>query len=290
MIYLDNNLFKVIGGNSMSEQEYYIVENEIIDPIKKQEYWDTGIGLNKVDNLEPSKYLLKLSSENISGKIKYAEMENLLKTYYEKQNLEDVKIQGEKECDLVSLRIAQLLEDKSFGFSHITLKSIHKYLFKDIFTFSGNYREYNITKKEAILNGETVSYANFTDIDKYLDYDFKQEKEFDYSKLNIDETIEHIAEFTSNIWQVHPFGEGNTRTIAVFMEKYLNNMGFNINNDMFKKYSLYFRNALVRSNYSNIQKGVYQTSTYLIEFFNNLINAQNHLLIEDNLYVKDLFN
>lgn len=273
----------------MSNEENYIIENETTDTTKKQEYWDTGIGLNKVDNLEPSKYLLDLSQKNISGELKYTEVENLLKTYYKAQNSNDINIQREKECDLVSLRIAQLLEDKSFGFSPITLKNIHKFLFKDIYDFAGNYRNYNITKKEDILNGDTVKYVNYQDIESYFDYDFKEEKDFDYSKLNRDELIEHIAKFTSSIWQVHPFGEGNTRTAAVFIEKYLNNMGFDINNDMFKEYSLYFRNALVRSNYGNIPKGIYPTFDYLIMFFENLLQGKKNELDNKELYIKELF-
>lgn len=273
----------------MSNEENYIIENETTDSIKKQEYWNAGIGLNKVDNLEPSKYLLDLSQKNINGKLRYYEIENLLKTYYEAQNHDDINVQKEKECDLVSLRIAQLLEDKSFGFSPITLKNIHKYLFKDIYNFAGSYRNYNITKKEEILNGDTVKYVNYQDIESYFDYDFKEEKDFDYSKLNNDELIKHIAKFTSSIWQVHPFGEGNTRTVAVFVEKYLNNMGFNVNNEMFKDKSLYFRNALVRSNYGNIPKNIYPTFDYLVMFFENLLQNKNNELKSRELYVKELF-
>lgn len=273
----------------MSDEENYIIENETTDTNKKQEYWSTGIGLNKVDNLNPSKYLLSLSQKNINGELKYYEVENLLKTYYEAQDSNNINIQKEKECDLVSLRIAQLLEDTSFGFSPITLKTIHKYLFKDIYDFAGNYRDYNITKKEDILNGDTIKYVNYQDIESYLEYDFKEEKEFDYSKLNNDELIKHIAKFTSSIWQVHPFGEGNTRTTAVFIEKYLNNMGFNVNNDMFKEYSLYFRNSLVRSNYGYIPKGIYPTFDYLVMFFENLLQNKNNELKNRELYIKELF-
>ena len=264
----------------MYNEENYIIENETTDNNKKQEYWNTGIGLNKVDNLEPSKYLIDLSQKNISGKLKYYEIENLLKKYYETQDSNNISIQKEKECDLVSLRIAQLLEDKSFGFSPITLKNIHKFLFKDVYDFAGNYRNYNITKKEDILNGDTVKYVNYQDIENY----------FDYSKLNNDELIKHIAKFTSSIWQVHPFGEGNTRTTAVFIEKYLNSMGFNVNNDMFKDKSLYFRNALVRSNYGNIPKGIYPTFDYLVMFFENLLQGKNNELKNKELYVKNLFD
>ena len=273
----------------MINEGNYIIENEINDSIKKQEYWNTGIGLNKVDNLEPSKYLLDLSQKNINGELKYHEVEKLLKLYYETKNHDDINVQREKECDLVSLRIAQLLEDKSFGFSPITLKNIHKYLFKDIYDFAGQYREYNITKNEPILNGDTVKYVDFNNIEEYFAYDFKEEKEFDYSKLNKDELIKHIAKFTSSIWQVHPFGEGNTRTTAVFIEKYLNNMGFNVNNDMFKHNSVYFRNALVRSNYGNIPKGIYPTFEYLTMFFENLLQGKNNKLENKELYIKELF-
>lgn len=273
----------------MSEEENYIIENETQDTKKKQEYWNTGIGLNKVDNLEPSKYLIDLSKKNINGKLKYSEVENLLKTYYETQNQSDINIQREKECDIVSLRIAQLLEDKSFGFSPVALKNIHKFLFKDIFDFAGDYRSYNITKKEEILNGDTVKYVNYQDIESYIEYDFKEEKDFDYSKLNKDGLISHIIKFTSSIWQIHPFGKGNTRTTAVFIEKYLNSMGFNINNDMFKDNSLYFRNALVRSNYGNIPKGIYPTFQYLAMFFENLLKGKEYELKNRELYVKKLF-
>lgn len=273
----------------MSEEENYIIENETQDTKKKQEYWNTGIGLNKVDNLEPSKYLIDLSKKNINGELKYSEVENLLKTYYEAQNQNDISIKREKECDIVSLRIAQLLEGKSFGFSPVALKNIHKFLFKDIYDFAGDYRNYNITKKEEILNGDTVKYVNYQDIESYIEYDFKEEKDFDYSKLNKDELISHIVKFTSSIWQIHPFGEGNTRTTAVFVEKYLNSMGFNINNDMFKDNSLYFRNALVRSNYGNIPKGIYPTFQYLAMFFENLLQGKAHELKNRKLYVKKLF-
>ena len=271
-------------------EENYIIENETTDSNKKREYWETGIGLNKVDNLEPSKYLLDLSKKNINGELKYYEIEDLLKTYYETKNISDEKTRNEKECDLVSLRIANILEDKSFGFSPITLKNIHKYLFKDIYDFAGKYRNYNITKKEDILNGDTVKYVNYQEIESYYEYDFKEEKEFDYSKLkNNDELIEHIVKFTSSIWQVHAFGEGNTRTTAVFIEKYLNSMGFNVNNDMYKNKSLYFRNALVRSNYGNIPKGIYPTFDYLIMFFENLLQGKNNRLENKELYIKELF-
>ena len=222
----------------MKKEGKYGIVKETTDRVAKQKNWSAGIGLNKVDNLEPSKYLIHLSKKNINGELKYDQVETLIKQFYETQNQNNIIVQQKKECDLVSLRIAQILDDESFGFSPITLKSIHKQLFKDIYNFAGNYRTYNITKKEPILNGRSVKYVNFQDIENYFEYDFKEERNFDYSRLNQKGLVKHIANFTARIWQVHPFGEGNTRTTAVFIEKYLNNMGFNVNNDIFKEKSL----------------------------------------------------
>lgn len=273
----------------MSYDENYIIQSETTDKTKKKEYWETGIGLNKVDNLEPSGYLIELANKNINGDLKYYEVENLLKEYYQTQNISETKTQNEMECDLVSLRIAMLLEDKSFGFNPITLNNIHKYLFDGIYKFAGIYRKYNITKKEPILNDDTITYVDFNNIKDYLTYDFKQEENFDYSTLDQDKLLHHIASFTSKIWQIHPFGEGNTRITAVFIEKYLNNLGFNVNNDMFKKYSKFFRNALVRSNYTNIPKSIYPTDEYLIMFFENLLYGKNNVLTNKELYITELF-
>lgn len=273
----------------MKKEGKYGIVKETTDRVAKQKNWSAGIGLNKVDNLEPSKYLIHLSKKNINGELKYDQVETLIKQFYETQNQNNIIVQQKKECDLVSLRIAQILDDESFGFSPITLKSIHKQLFKDIYNFAGNYRTYNITKKEPILNGRSVKYVNFQDIENYFEYDFKEERNFDYSRLNQKGLVKHIANFTARIWQVHPFGEGNTRTTAVFIEKYLNNMGFNVNNDIFKEKSVYFRNALVRSNYGDIPNRIYPNDEYLVMFFENLLLGARHELKNRDLYIKELF-
>lgn len=255
----------------------------------KQLYWNMAIGLNKVDGLTPSKYLLELANENINGKISINETENLLNKYYDKQNINNKEILDEKECDLVSTRIVELLNDNNFSFRPTTLKVIHEYLFKNIFDFAGKYRTYNITKEEPILNDDTVVYSSYNEIEITLEYDFKKEMEYDYSKLSLQDQIEHIISFTSRIWQIHAFGEGNTRTVAVMIEKYLRSIGYNVNNELFKEHSVYFRNALVRSNYSNRSKNIYPTNEYLLNFFENLLTNTNHILNNEDLRVKELF-
>ena len=266
----------------MVKSTYDKIENNYSKQ-EKRNNWEIGIGLNKVDGLVPSEYLQELIEEFVEEKSTYKEIENKLNIYYKNRDLSDRNERDTRECDFVTARIAELLQDGTFIFSPVYLKSIHRYLFKDIFyselkDYAGEFRDYNISKKETILKGETVIYGNYQDLMEYLKYDFDEEKKVDYTKLNEEEQIKRIAKFTSAIWQVHPFVEGNTRTTAVFIEKYLRTKGFNINNDLFKEYSVYFRNALVLSNYSNISLKISADFRYLNSFFRKLlINPKENL-------------
>ena len=255
---------------------------------KKQEYWKTAIGLQQVDQLKPSNYLLELSQKNIEENLSNQEIEKLLYSHYTNESKEE-EIERKMECDIVANRIVQLLQDDSFTFSPAALKSIHRYLFHGIYDFAGKFRTYNISKKEPILNGESVKYANYFMITDTFQYDFEEEKEYDYLSCDEFELINHIAKFTSAIWQVHAFGEGNTRTTAVFIERYLNSIGFPINNDMFQQHAQYFRNALVRSNYADYPKGISTEFKYLEHFFYNLLIEENYELKNRELIVKELF-
>ena len=246
--------------------------------------WQTAIGLQKVDNLEVSEYLVDTARKHIEGDINLSDVRNLVNSYYEKKEVKE-NLSREKEADVVSIRITELLSEKTFTFSPAGLISIHKYLFSDIYEFAGKLRDYNITKKEWVLDNDTVLYASANDLIDTLEYDFSKEKKFDYSKCSISEAIEHVAKFISDIWQIHPFGEGNTRTTAVFLIKYLNTFGFSVNNDLFKEHSWYFRNALVRANYTNIQKGISATQHYLLMFFRNLILGETNSLKNREIHI-----
>ena len=239
--------------------------------------WQTAIGLQKVDNLEVSKYLVDAARKHIEGDIKLSEVRNLVHSYYEAKGAK-ANASREREADDVSVRITELLSENTFTFSPVGLIAIHRHLFSGLYEFAGKLRDYNITKKEWALDNDTVLYASASDLSETLEYDFSKEKKFDYSQCSISEAIEHIAKFISDIWQIHPFGEGNTRTTAVFLIKYLRTFGFTLNNDLFKEHSWYFRNALVRANYTNIQKGVSATPRFLLMFFRNLILGENNPL------------
>ena len=225
---------------------------------KKGYIWQTAIGLQDVDGLKPSEYLIETAKKNIDGDITLEEANDLIHGYYESKTARLDDENRTEEADKVSARIAQLLSEDAFVFSPNQLIAIHRRLFDGIYKFAGVIRDYNISKREWVLQGKSVVYAGSDTIRDTLNYDFDLEKSFDYSALSIDESIKHITGFIANMWQIHPFGEGNTRTTAVFAIKYLRSLGFNVTNTLFADNSWYFRNALVRANYADIQNGIYE--------------------------------
>jgi fido (protein-threonine AMPylation protein) len=244
---------------------------------EKAQVWKTAIGLQQVDGLKPSDYLIATAKQNIEGDITIEEVKQLIDSYYKQNPVADTENRTE-EADKVSARIAQILGEKTFSFSPAEYLSIHRRLFQDIYSHAGKIRDCNITKQEWVLNGETVLYASAENLEATLEYDFRQEKQFSYRGLNLTETVLHITDFVSGLWQIHPFGEGNTRTTAVFAIKYLRTFGFDVNNSLFEEHSWYFRNALVRANFNNFTKNIHATKEYLLRFFSNLLLGENHIL------------
>ena len=252
--------------------------------IEKANAWKVAIGLQDVDGLKTSKYLLDTAKDNIEGKIDFDSANERISRYYKEKEERNEQIE-EKEADIVSARIAQLLSSRTFTFSPASLQKIHEHLFKGIIDKAGKIRKYNITKKEWVLNDDTVIYSDYRDIIPTLNYDFGQEKAFNYNELDKQDFIKHISKFTSGIWQIHPFPEGNTRTTAVFIIKYLKTFGIDINNKPFEDNSWYFRNALVRANYSNFEKNIYETTEFLEKFFSNIILGSRYELKNRYLHV-----
>ena len=257
----------------------YIRQSE---PSKQEngKLWQTAIGLQQVDGLTPSKYLYETAKRNIDGEINIEQAKQLIDSYYETRQGRTDDEDNAEEADKVSVRIREILAEKTFSFTPDLLLSIHKRLFTGVFykVKAGRFRDYNISKRKWVLDGESVLYANADMIRQTLEYDFGQEKAFDYSTLSKEEAIKHLTRFIENIWQIHPFGEGNTRTTAVFTIKYLNSLGFEVNNEPFEKNSWYFRNALVRANYTNMNKGIYMNTEYLEMFFRNLLLGEHNEL------------
>lgn len=252
------------------ELEKYIRQGEP-GQIERSEAWKTAIGLQDVDGLKTSAYLLDTAKEHIEGKIGIDEAQKRIQSYYEERG-ERTEIEDRtKEADIVSARMAKLLGEKAFQFSPAEWLAIHRRLFEGVFDYAGQIRMYNITKKEWVLKGETVIYASWDSIRETLDYDFSTEKQFSYEGLSLEAAVKHLAKFASDIWQIHPFCEGNTRATAVFMIKYMKSFGFEVKNDAFEHHSWYFRNALVRANYNDLKNGVHATTKYLEQFFSNVL-------------------
>ena len=250
--------------------------------------WHTAIGLQAVDGLKPSKYLIDTAIKNIEGDISIDEVQDLLNSYYEENPKRDDEDRTE-EADKVSARIAKLLSEKSFSFTPNEYISIHKKLFTGIYKHAGKMRDYNITKKEWVLNGATVIYGSASELRATLDYDFSEEKKFSYKNLTMDEIIHHLAAFVSRLWQIHIFGEGNTRTTAVFFIKYLRTLGFDATNDIFAENAWYFRNALVRANYNDLKNGVHETTEYLELFLRNLLLDEKNELHNRSMHISGAF-
>ena len=272
------------NNDDFSSFDEYLRQGE---PSQKEsaENWKTAIGLQAVDGLQPSAYLIDVAKRNIEGEITLDETRKLIDSYYQSKTVRTPKDEDEEEADKVSANIAKILASKTFAFNTNGYVSLHRRIFEGVFKHAGEIRQYDISKKEWVLEGDSVNYLNWEDLRRALDWDIEQEKNFQYKGLSDDEKIEHIAKFISGIWQIHAFREGNTRTTAIFTIQYLRSLGYEVNNEMFAKHSWYFRNALVRANYRNIQKGIDYSPIYLVRFFRNLLLKDSWVLKNRYLHI-----
>lgn len=271
--------------NEFASFDEYLRQGE---PSQKEsaENWKTAIGLQAVDGLQPSAYLIDVAKRNIEGEITLDETRKLIDSYYQSKTVRTPKDEDEEEADKVSANIAKILASKTFAFNTNGYVSLHRRIFEGVFKHAGEIRQYDISKKEWVLEGDSVNYLNWEDLRRALDWDIEQEKNFSYKGLTDDEKIEHIAKFISGIWQIHAFREGNTRTTAIFTIQYLRSLGYEVNNELFAKHSWYFRNALVRANYRNIQKGIDYSPIYLVRFFRNLLLKDGWVLKNRYLHIR----
>lgn len=267
------------------EFEEYIRQGEP-DQKTKASLWQTAIGLQAVDGLKTSEYLRETARRNIEGEISLDEAHQLIHSYYRKRTAHDEPTnEDEAEADRASSNIARILASQTLAFNTNGLIALHRRIFDGVFKHAGELRTYDITKKEWVLREDTVNYLNWEDLRSALDYDIQAEKTFSYTNISNEEMIVHISHFVSDLWQIHPFGEGNTRTTAVFTILYLRSIGFAVNNDLFAKHTWYFRNALVRANYKNARLGIDYSPQYLERFFRNLLLGEQWDLRSRYLYI-----
>lgn len=275
----------------MNYEQQYINFDEYVrasEPHKREraEAWRVAIGLQAVDGLQTSDYLQETARRNIEGEITIDEARELVKQYYIAKVARDEDDANKEEADKVSGNISKLLQTDAFSFSVAGLASIHRSIFQGVFKHAGRFRDYDISKKEWVLRGESVIYGRWQELSETIAYDIEQERKFDYSSLSKEQMVDHLAKFTSGLWQIHPFCEGNTRTTAIFIIKYLRSLGFSINHELFERHSWYFRNALVRDNYRNLVKKVYYEPVFLQQFFRNLLLGTNSILNNSDMVIK----
>lgn len=247
--------------------------------------WRTAIGLQAVDGLTTSDYLKDTARRHIEGEVTIDEARELIKAYYQSKESRKPDEDAVQEADKVAANIAKILNEQSFSFTSTGFLAVHRHIFEGVFAHAGQLRSYNITKKEWVLRGDTVLYGPWQDLRMTLDYDIEQERQFDYTGLDMGQIIEHLAKFVSGIWQIHPFREGNTRVTAVFFIQYLRSIGFQVGNDLFAEHSWYFRNALVRANYRNVQLGIAYDMSFLVRFLRNLLMGEHHDLRNRNMLI-----
>lgn len=255
------------------------------DAAASAEQWQTAMGLQAVDGLKPSQYLIDTARRNIEGEITIDEVQDLLRSYYASEANRSVTGEDAEEADKAAANIKRILSTQTLAFNTNGFLSTHRRIFDGVMKHAGELRKYDITKKECVLRGDTVNYLNWEDLRRAIDYDIQQEKAFSYKGLSDIEKVRHLCYFTADLWQIHAFPEGNTRTTAVFLIQYLRSIGYKVNNDMFAKHSWYFRNALVRANYKNSALGIDYDYQYLERFFRNLLLGENNELKNRHLVI-----
>ena len=130
------------------ELSEYIRQGEP-ERVEKSAAWQTAIGLQAVDGLKTSSYLLETAKEHIEGNIDIAGAQRRIQSYYKEQKNRQAVEAGTMEADIVSARITELLGEKTFQFSPAELQSIHRRLFNGVFDHAGQFRTYNITRKSS---------------------------------------------------------------------------------------------------------------------------------------------
>lgn len=246
--------------------------------------WQTAIGLQEVDGLRVSDYLVDAAKSHIEGHRDLSATQALVHSYYERRGARR-DAERQEEADKAAVNIVRLLCEPSFTFSPEGLCGIHRRIFTGVFPHAGRLRDYDFTKQEWVLGGASVVYAPHADLLRTLQYDLDRERDFSYKALSLDEKIRHLARFIADLWQIHPFCEGNTRATAVFAIKYLRSIGFQADNDPFKENSWYLRNALVRASYRNAARGVEPTLHPLELFMRNLLLGEKNPLSSRRLHI-----
>lgn len=266
-----------------------------LDEKQKILFWKNAIAFQAIEGLETTDELMDIAKQNIAGEISAKKAVNLAK-----------KIDNENHANLVAARMFEILSQtpQAAGLlnefspnapkvqknaheflSQETLQNIHHKLFEGILKNAGEYRKKNIAKREWALDGELLLYPEAKNIANSLKKIFSQEKKFSFENLEKQEIAEHIANFISELWQIHPFDKYNTQTVAIFLVKYLEHLGFDFSNEILAQKPVYFRNSLVRSAYSDGKK-IKADKIYFERLLQNLLCGAKNKLNYKAIHIK----
>ena len=251
-------------------------EIERYDQDRRRAIWEAASGLQSVDGLTTSDFANHVAGGYIEGEYDADEAVRRIEGHY------DAGDGRQREADVVAARINAMVasaKGTSIRLEPSTLKRIHASLFKDVLDdrrWVGEWRAVNISKREPVLGGRSVRYADYHEIVATLEYDLAQESTRTHDPLSDTGEVHRVSEFISRLWETHPFREGNTRTTATFAHLYLNSLGADVRNEEFRDNSRFFRDALVRSNFSDLALGITADRRFLDRFFENLVLGASH--------------
>ncbi len=159
-------------------------------------------------------------------------------------------IRDERTLDLIeaeqSRQNMMLLYEAGFhDFSPKGLCEIHKVLFGDIYDWAGKYRIINIEKREQLLAGKSVWYSNAEDIDADLEKAFAAMQALDWQRMDKEQFVSALARRFPTIWQVHPFREGNTRTVVMMLTFFVEHYGYWLDQELMAACAGYVRDSFV---------------------------------------------
>ena len=269
--------------------------DDMVDEAARRHYWACAIGLQAVDGLQVSDYLRDVAQSYVAGERSLDETGELVRAYHTPGAASyNAKGEESREADLVSQRIAEVLARGSFALVPDMPRIIHRQLFCDLpqeVYRSGEYKLEPLVKQEEILNGDSVLYTDPMLVEQSLRYLFEEEREAgDYGLVLSGAELGRFSRFVSLVWQIHPFQEGNTRTVAVLAALYLRQLGFDVGNEPFEHHARYFRDALVRANYRNAAAGIAPDMRFVEQFFDNLVNDAEHPMDREELVCPALFD
>lgn len=238
---------------------------------KKRAYiWAAAIGLQATDGLRTTDKMRNTARRHIENQISLDEARQDIWRHYEDNPATTPEQTKEQEADKTAFNIARILfSGQAVDFSTDGYLNLHRQVFDGVYDHAGQLRTCDLVKKEWVLEKNTVIYLHWEEIRIALDSNFDFKENINYQHRKGRELVDWISQFTAAVWHIHPFNEGNTRTTAVMAILIARSLGHDLHTDVFAEHSWYYRNAMVRANYMDLDRNVHIHPEFLIRFYSN---------------------